>query len=278
MKLTTDLIENLNYVEFISLLQETNRCPGGKNTIRWIAQNSFISESSSVLEIGANTGFTSFEFARTVGCKCVGIDVEGSAIEVANQVLTNDTENIQKLVQFKNASAYDVPFDDNSFDLVVAGGATSFMDNKKKAVSEYYRVLKPWGFLSITNLYYAETPPQRLLDDLKNILEVEIQPWGYEDWMNVINNEDNFEVYLTKKNVMRSREHKDIEQYVNYFMRKPHIAKLDNDVKKAIYDRWMKIISTFNENHNYLGFFSTLLRKNHLEEEPELFTNYKSVE
>ena len=58
--------------------------------------------------------------------------------------IDKDTEEVKKRVSFKVGSAYDIPFEENFFDLVMCGGATSFMDNKNKAVSEYFRVLKPW--------------------------------------------------------------------------------------------------------------------------------------
>ena len=39
----------MSYVDFISFIQETNRCPGGKDTINWILQNTFANKSLLVL-------------------------------------------------------------------------------------------------------------------------------------------------------------------------------------------------------------------------------------
>jgi len=87
-------------VDFISLLRETNRCPGGKNTIRKVLQLTHVSSSTKVLEIGSNTGFTSLEIARVAKCKTVGIDVVENAVAESQRVLSLDTKQIQDLVEF----------------------------------------------------------------------------------------------------------------------------------------------------------------------------------
>jgi ubiquinone/menaquinone biosynthesis C-methylase UbiE len=172
--LTPETIEQMNYSEFISLIRETNRCPGGKDTIRKIIQNSFINTNSKVLEIGSNTGFTSLEIAHSIKCDVIGIDISESCINEANRLLKQDVPDIQRCVTFKEGSAYNIPFIDNTFDLVVAGGATSFMEEKSRAISEYMRVLKSWGFLSVTQLFYKTKPPQEIVESVHVFLESEL--------------------------------------------------------------------------------------------------------
>lgn len=138
-------INNLSYTDFIALIRETNRCPGGKDTVRRVVQNSFVNRGSRVLEVGSNTGFTSLEVAHLVKCRVDGIDISENCVLEAKNKLCEDTEEIKKLVNFQVGSAYEIPFDNDTFDLLIGGGATSFMDKKKKAVSEYVRVVKPWG-------------------------------------------------------------------------------------------------------------------------------------
>ncbi len=50
------------------------------------------------------------------------------------------------MTEFRVGSAYDIPCESNSIDLIIAGGSTSFMDKIEKAVREMERVLKPWAF------------------------------------------------------------------------------------------------------------------------------------
>ena len=52
-------IEELNYSEFVGLINERNRPSGGIKTIQEVVVNARIDKGSKVLEIGSNTGFIS---------------------------------------------------------------------------------------------------------------------------------------------------------------------------------------------------------------------------
>jgi ubiquinone/menaquinone biosynthesis C-methylase UbiE len=269
--ITSSQVENMTYVEFISLLRETNRCPGGKKTIRKILQNTFVNSKSKVLEVGSNTGFTSLEIARVTKCHVIGIDVVERAVLESRRELSNDDPDIQNLVKFDIGSALDIPYPDNTFDLVVVGGATSFIENKPQALKEYYRIIVPWGFLSATNLYYHETPPDKVVQDVSDIIGTKIVPWSAEEWINLFNNNTLFETYLFEKHRLAPQSPERISEYVEYFLKKEHLCNLPIEVKNAISRRWKKTLNVFNENHKYLGYMLTLFRKRVLPEELELF-------
>lgn len=269
-------IEAMSYVDFIALLQETNRCPGGKQTIRKIIQNAFINPNSYVLEIGSNTGFTSLELARTIGCRVVGLEPVPTAVAAARAVLATDITDVQRRVTFVEGSAYDIPFPADTFDVLVAGGATSFMADKDTALAEYHRVLKPWGFLSITNLCYHTPPPQHVLQQVGAILGVAIPPWTAEHWLTLFADNAKFECYFHERHELSARSAADVDDYVTSFLTKPHLAVLPEATRHAIYKRWHHIISVFNENHRYLGFILSVFRKRHLPEEQEFFYTKRS--
>lgn len=269
--LTVAAVESMSYVEFISLLGETNRCPGGKHSIRKILQDTFVGPKSCVLEIGSNTGFTSLEIVRTVGAKVVGIDTELSAVERARGLLAQDVPSVRNNCAFEVASAYDIPFENDTFDLVVCGGATSFMEDKETAIHEYHRVLKPWGFLSVTNLCYYREPPDSILDALRNILGFRPLAWHPEKYLDLFCSAREFEIYNAESVYLGRQSNERIAEYIDYFMKKPHLTDLDASVRAAIEKRWLRTISVFNENHEYLGFLRAILRKPYTPEEPELF-------
>ena len=263
--------EKMSYVDFISFLIETNRCPGGKDTINWILQNSFANKNSNVLEIGSNTGFSSLEVARLLKCNVLGIDVVEDAVNTANNELANDTLEIQNLVKFKVASAYDIPCPTNSIDLIIAGGSTSFMNDKSKAVSEMYRVLKDWGFCSVTNLFYHTQPPKELLKKVSDIIGTEIQYTNEKYWLDIYTKSSQFEVYKFETEQLSEQSGETIAAYIDFFMNKPHISCLTEKEKNQIRTKWYDILTVFNENHKYLSFIKCLLRKRAIPEEPELF-------
>lgn len=268
---TTENIQNMNYTDFIAFIDETNRCPGGKDTIRKIIQNSFINQSSRVLDIGSNTGFTSLEIAHSVKCHVEGIDISKACVEAAKAKLKQDSDEIRKRVNFNVASAYEIPFPNDHFDLVVTGGATSFMNNKSKAIKEYLRVLKPWGFLSVSQLFYREKPPSALLTKLNQAIDCEIKPWSEEQWLNIYMSENPMELYFYETHKLNSVNNKQLDNYIRYFINKKHISILDTEIKDAVKEKWREYLTIFNQNHKYLGFFIALFRKNIYPEEPELF-------
>lgn len=269
--LNTKIIEKMSYTDFIALIKETNRCPGGKDSVRTIIQNTLINEGSRVLEIGSNTGFTSLEIAHTIRCKIRGIDVSRNCVQESKNRLELDIPEIKKLVKFKVGSAYNIPYKSNSFDLVITGGATSFMDNKQKAINEYIRVTKPWRYISATQLFYVKKPPQKIVDDVSEAIGSKINVWGESDWLNVFRKNPELELYFYKTHKLFDQPKGRIDRYIQYFLNKPHMKPLESDVKKSIENKWRRYINIFNENHKYLGYFIAIFRKNVYEEEPELF-------
>jgi len=269
--ISPDEINSMSYVDFISLLRETNRCPGGKATIRRILQNTFVCPNSYVLEIGSNTGFSSLEVARTAKCRVVGIDPVGAAVSASKKLLEEDDPSIRGLIEFRVGSAYEIPAPDNSFDLIIAGGATSFMDQKQRAVSEYFRVLKPWGFLSVANFYYETTPPQNVVDSISNIIGTKIEVWGKDDWKRLFSLDGKFEEYWTETAEIEVRTEEQLNTSVAYFLDKPHIQNMSTAARDAIHTRWKRTLQAFNENHKYARFQIIIWRKPTIYEEPEIF-------
>lgn len=270
--LTVTDVERMSYTDFIALLRETNRCPGGKKTIRRIRELLHIDSQTKILDVGSNTGFTSLELARITPARVWGIDVSEPCVAEAKRLLSEDVTDVQSRVNFQVGSAYDIPFPDNEFDLMMVGGATSFMDDKNKAINEYLRVLKPWGFLVSSPLTYHTEPPQKVIDDVSAEIGVRIEPLKGNDWIQTVRNTtQDFEVYLAESHPLSPRTLEDIENYVDYFINKEHIHPLPTEVKAMIRKKWSRILNIFNENHKYLGYDMVIFRKREIFEEPELF-------
>lgn len=269
--ITSKFIQSLSYTDFISFIKETNRCPGGKNSIREIAQNSFVNEHSKILDIGSNTGFNSLEFAHITKAKIYGIDISKSCVNEAKTIVSKDIDDVKRRVVFKVASAYDIPFKEEYFDLVMCGGATSFMEDKGKAVSEYFRVLKPWGFLATTQLFYSKRPPQRILNAVSEIIGTQIKYLNRDDWLNILRGNNKHELYYFKEYTFMKKTTEDLVSYVSSFLEKPHLINLNKEVKNEIYNKWLNYMKIFTQNSEYLSYFVALFRKNNYSEEEEFF-------
>lgn len=262
--LTAKDIKEMSYADFVSLIREENRPPGGKKTIREILKNSFVDSASKILEVGCTNGFTSLEVTRTIGCEVIGVDINENSLRNAQERVNRER------VSFMKGSAYDLPFEDESFDLVICGNATSFMDKKDKAISEYFRVVRDWGFVALTPMYYIREPSIELMNSVSDIIGTQIDVTRKSGWISLLE-ESGFEIYYSKDYAFKRKSDFEIEGYVNSFLDKPFLRRLSEEVKLDIGKRWMETMKIFNENLAHVGYSIILLRKRSESEEKELF-------
>lgn len=263
----------VNYTDFIAFIKETNRCPGGKSTIRKVLINTLTGSENRVLDVGSNTGFNTFEIARLSGARVSGIDVSKACVEESLAQLEKEADFIQARTNFLTGTAYDIPFDDQEFSLVFTGGATSFMLDKHKAMQEYLRVTKDWGFICMTPLVYVKDPPSDVLESVGAAIGVEIKKMTSKDWVDmVLDTSPNLELFYTEESIFIDDYRERVDSYIDYFIDKPHIRSLDTSAKEAIRKKWLGYLEVFMRNHDYLGFVILIFRKRRDVEEPELFT------
>ena len=98
-------------------------------------------EPKKVLEIACGTGRVTKHLRETlpVTTELVATDLHAGMLAVAKHNLAD------KNIEFKEADAQSLPFEDNSFDLVVCQFGYMFMPDKLKAFGETFRVLSKGG-------------------------------------------------------------------------------------------------------------------------------------
>jgi SAM-dependent methyltransferase len=96
---------------------------------------------SRVLEIAAGTGVVTRNLARVLpeSVSIVATDLNRPMLDLASAVGTRRT------VQWRQADAMQLPFEDGAFDAVVCQFGVMFFPDKAKAFSEARRVLRPGG-------------------------------------------------------------------------------------------------------------------------------------
>jgi ubiquinone/menaquinone biosynthesis C-methylase UbiE len=121
-----------------------------------IANHYNLETGSKILDIGCGKGFLLYEFAQVItGAQVVGIDVSKYAID-------NGKEEIQRFLQIGNAT--NLPFEDNTFDLVVSINTLHNLYNfdLKRALQEMERVGKQNKYL-VVDSYRTEEEKVNLL-------------------------------------------------------------------------------------------------------------------
>lgn len=104
-----------------------------------------VPSSGRVLEFGCNVGASSLVMAA-MGGDVTGIDVDASMIEIASANAERHGM-ANKVVITHVADTRDQPFDNDSFDLVLANSVLEYVqsDELPAVIREIYRVLKPGG-------------------------------------------------------------------------------------------------------------------------------------
>lgn len=139
------LIQNSNYLNFLSKFGVGGAHPGGINLTKKIFKSENIYKSSRILDVGCGTGQTAAYLASKYGAKVTGIDTNAIMIEKAKKRMKEDRLPV-KIIQ---CSIEQTPLSDNTFDFIISESVLSFV-NKPSALKEIYRLLKNGGrFIAI---------------------------------------------------------------------------------------------------------------------------------
>jgi SAM-dependent methyltransferase len=104
-----------------------------------------------VLDVGCGIATDGVRFARA-GARYVGVDASPTAVELARGRL--ELEGLEGTVL--EGSATELPFADNSFDLIWSHGVIHHIDGTAAAVDEFHRVLRPAG-IALVMLYHRRS-------------------------------------------------------------------------------------------------------------------------
>lgn len=128
------------------------------NYRRWLQppdkliERSGIKPGMTVLDLGCGSGaFTTF-VARVVGekGKVYAADIQPAMLSQLERKLARPENQDIKNIKLKQASAYDLPFEDRSLDLVYMVTVLPEVLDTGKALREIKRVLQPGGILAVT--------------------------------------------------------------------------------------------------------------------------------
>jgi ubiquinone/menaquinone biosynthesis C-methylase UbiE len=124
-----------------------------------------IQEGEVVLDLGSGGGIDVFLAARQVGPggKVIGLDMTPEMIKLAR----NNAKKIGATnVDFRYGEMEDIPLPDASVDAVISNCVINLSPDKDAVFSEVYRVLKPGGRMSVSDIVVDGQLPQAIRQNL----------------------------------------------------------------------------------------------------------------
>jgi arsenite methyltransferase len=125
-----------------------------------------IAEGAVVLDVGCGSGTDLLLAARRVGPRgrAIGVDMtEAMRRRAAEGAATCGLVN----VDVRDGDATALPVDDQSIDVVISNGVLNLVPNKRKALAEIARVLKPGGRAQIADIVIGDILPDDALRDIE---------------------------------------------------------------------------------------------------------------
>ena len=127
-------------------------------------QFAHIAKGDTVIDLGSGAGNDCFVARHETGIegKVIGIDFTPIMIEKARA-------NAEKMgynnVEFREGDIDNMPVSDNVADVIVSNCVLNLVPNKEKVIKEIYRVLKPGGHFSISDIVLVGDLPDTLRSD-----------------------------------------------------------------------------------------------------------------
>ncbi|WP_147820748.1 methyltransferase domain-containing protein [Salidesulfovibrio onnuriiensis] len=168
-----------------------------RDAILGVARKAAPKEGEDVLDIATGTGTVALALAEEAdaGCRITGIDITQSMLDAARRNV--NAAGIGDIFEFRQASAEELPFADNSYDVVTSSLALHHT-NVPSVLRECHRVLRPGGRVVIADVTANKTWRSpvgafyKLMDQLYMLgtesNDLFCQFHTHEEWMGLMRN------------------------------------------------------------------------------------------
>ncbi|MHA1269507.1 MAG: class I SAM-dependent methyltransferase [Candidatus Helarchaeota archaeon] len=129
----------------------------------------YVKKNFKILDVGTGNGRIALKLGLQ-GYHVYGIDINQNGIKSAKEKVL--TQNLEEFVFFQVADAKNLPYEDNTFDMVIMQAFLTTITKKEdrnSIINESYRVLKNNGYLYIVafgQTWHSELYRTRYLRDL----------------------------------------------------------------------------------------------------------------
>jgi demethylmenaquinone methyltransferase/2-methoxy-6-polyprenyl-1,4-benzoquinol methylase len=123
---------------------------------RFLISRIELTAEARVLDVCTGTGLIAMEIARRGRCEVTGLDLSQRMLDSALQGI--QAEGLDSRISLVAGQAEDLPFADDSFDVVVFSYLLRYVDDPQATINELVRVLKPGGQMASLEFYIPQGP------------------------------------------------------------------------------------------------------------------------
>ncbi|MGG0847948.1 class I SAM-dependent methyltransferase [Peribacillus simplex] len=244
---------NHSYQDALAIFGIEGAHPGGFELTKQLLKNEKIDHTSIILDAGCGTGQTSAYLAKTFLCQISALDNHPEMVKHAKKRF----QQAKLSIDLYKSSIEELPFDNNSFDFIIAESTTAFTDIQK-SLREFYRVLKLEGTLlsiDMTAETSLDSASKKEIMNFYNLREVLTQ----SEWLKAFQQNG-----FTDLKILRSSTV--LEGLLNSSASSSPIQPLNESLKRVMDEHYRLILSYGNS----LGYRVYRASKSSKKEHPAL--------
>jgi ubiquinone/menaquinone biosynthesis C-methylase UbiE len=135
---------------------------GGQEATQALLDMCQLEATSRVLDIGCGSGNTACLIAKQYGARVQGIDL--SEVMIAKAKERASQQGVMEKAEFRVSDVFQMPFEDDSFDVVIVESVlTALPGDKKRALTEMVRVVRPRGRIGVNESTVDPSAPPEYL-------------------------------------------------------------------------------------------------------------------
>ena len=194
--------------------------PGGYELTKRTAEMCELKKGMSVLDVSSGRGTQSVFYAKTFGVNVTGLDILQEMVDTATQ--RAEEQGLKEQIKFVLGDSQNLPFQDNTFDVVINECAVGIPDDSQKVLNEMLRVVKPNGAIAIHESTWRKSLTQNQKDEISE--RYGTSPLEYSEWIEMlkkagaINIVSEFDEWSKPEMFWKIRENRNVKSYKSVMM------------------------------------------------------------